>query len=143
MRDEVACDSLRTAGLRITAPRLAVLAWLREHPHATADVVVTGVRELLGKVSVQAVYDVLNVFTERDLVRRIENAGHPAQFETRVKDNHHHLVCQKCGHTTDIDCGMGRAPCLTPSDSAGFLIDEAEVVLWGLCPDCAIGERPA
>lgn len=136
MSTELPAAELRAAGLRVTAPRLAVLAWLREHPHSTADVVVAGVRELLGRVSVQAVYDTLNAFTDRDLVRRIENAGRPAQFETRVKDNHHHLVCQQCGEITDVDCGMGRAPCLTPSDSAGFLIDEAEVVLWGLCRNC-------
>jgi len=137
MIDEMSRDRLRSAGLRITAPRVAVLSWLREHPHATADEVIVGARSMLGRVSVQAVYDVLNVCIEKSLVRRIENAGHPAQFETRVKDNHHHLVCRTCGRTTDIDCGMGRAPCLIPSDAAGFLIDEAEVVLWGECPDCA------
>lgn len=130
-------DRLHAVGLRVTAPRVAVLSWLREHPHGTADQVLHGVRAKLGRVSVQAVYDVLAVLVERELVRRIEIARHPARFETRVLDNHHHLVCQQCGHTTDVDCEVGRAPCLTPSDTAGFLIDEAEVVLWGHCSDCA------
>ncbi|RSM75555.1 transcriptional repressor [Kibdelosporangium aridum] len=129
-------DQLKAAGLRVTAPRLAVLTLLNELPHATADQVATGVRELLGSVSTQAVYDVLNVFTSAKLVRRIEPAGHPARFETRIGDNHHHLVCRECGRTEDVDCAVGPAPCLTPSESAGFVVDEAEVVFWGICPDC-------
>ncbi|MFC0116052.1 Fur family transcriptional regulator [Kibdelosporangium aridum] len=129
-------DRLKAAGLRVTAPRLAVLTLLNELPHATADQVATGVRELLGSVSTQAVYDVLNVFTSAKLVRRIEPAGHPARFETRIGDNHHHLVCRQCGRTEDVDCAVGPAPCLTPSESAGFVVDEAEVVFWGICPDC-------
>lgn len=127
---------LKAAGMRVTAPRLAVLAWLTEHPHTTADQVAGGVRDLLGSVSTQAVYDVLNACTAVGLVRRIEPAGHPARFETRTGDNHHHLVCRSCGRTEDVDCTVGVAPCLTPAESAGYLVDEAEVVFWGLCPDC-------
>jgi Fur family transcriptional regulator, stress-responsive regulator len=127
---------LQGAGLRITAPRLAVLGWLAEHPHATADQVAEAVRGSLGSVSTQAVYDVLNAFTRADLVRRIEPAGHPARFETRIGDNHHHLVCRMCGRTEDVDCVVGAAPCLTPDDAAGYAVDEAEVVFWGLCPEC-------
>jgi Fur family ferric uptake transcriptional regulator len=127
---------LRIAGLRVTAPRVAVLSWLLGHPHATADQVAAAVRERLGSVSTQAVYDVLNVFTKVHLVRRIEPAGHPARFETRAGDNHHHLVCRVCGRTEDVDCTIGLAPCLQPADAAGYAVDEAEVVFWGLCPDC-------
>jgi Fe2+ or Zn2+ uptake regulation protein len=127
---------LRAAGLRVTAPRLAVLAWLSDHPHATADEVSGGVRDMLGSVSTQAVYDVLNAYTKALLVRRIEPAGHPARFETRIGDNHHHLVCRVCGRTDDVDCVTGVAPCLDPLDASGYLVDEAEVVFWGLCPDC-------
>jgi Fur family ferric uptake transcriptional regulator len=127
---------LRDAGLRVTAPRVAVLEVLAEHPHATADTVATLTRGRLGRVSTQAVYDVLAACADAGLVRRIEPAGSAARFETRTGDNHHHLVCRSCGRTSDADCAMGQRPCLTPSDDAGYLLDEAEVVFWGLCPDC-------
>ncbi|MCI2422018.1 transcriptional repressor [Saccharopolyspora sp. K220] len=129
-------ERLRAAGLRVTKPRLAVLRWLAGHPHATADQVATAVRGRLGSVSTQAVYDVLNACGNAGLLRRIEPAGHPARFETRTADNHHHLVCRVCGRTEDVDCVYGSAPCLTPSSTAGYDVDEAEVVFWGLCPDC-------
>lgn len=129
-------QSLRSAGLRVTAPRLAVLDVLAAHPHATADDVARLVRVKIGKVSTQAVYDVLAACAEAGLVRRIEPAGSAARFETRTADNHHHLVCRSCGKTTDVDCAVGARPCLTPSDDAGYLLDEAEVVFWGLCPTC-------
>jgi Fe2+ or Zn2+ uptake regulation protein len=128
-------EQLKLAGLRVTAPRLAVLGWLADHPHTTADQVAGGVRELLGSVSTQAVYDVLSVCAAANLVRNIEPAGHSARFETRI-GNSHHLVCRVCGRTEDVDCEVGVAPCLTPAESGGFVVDEAEVVFWGLCPDC-------
>ncbi|MBW4719732.1 Fur family transcriptional regulator [Saccharothrix obliqua] len=129
-------ELLKDAGLRITAPRLAVLEWLADHPHATADQVAEGVRARLGAVSTQAVYDVLNACARTGLLRRIEPAGHPARYETRIGDNHHHLVCRRCGRTEDVDCVHGAAPCLEPSATGGFTVDEAEVLFWGLCPDC-------
>ncbi|HVE96178.1 MAG TPA: Fur family transcriptional regulator [Pseudonocardiaceae bacterium] len=129
-------DQLRLAGLRVTAPRQSVLQWLAEHPHATAEQIRSGVRQRLGSVSTQAVYDVLAACTRAGLVRRIEPAGHPARFERRTGDNHHHLVCRSCGHTEDIDCAVGARPCLTPGDDHGYVLDEAEVVFWGLCPTC-------
>lgn len=130
-------ERLKAAGLRVTTPRIAVLKWLAEHPHATADQVAEGVRGLIGSVSTQAIYDVLGACTTAHLVRRIEPAGHPARFETRTGDNHHHLVCRGCGRTEDVDCVHGAAPCLEPSDTGGFEVDEAEVVFWGLCPACS------
>ncbi len=139
--DGAALRALRGAGLRVTAPRRAVLAWLNEHPHSTVDAIAAAVRERLGTVSTQAVYDVLGVCTAAGLLRRIEPAGHPARFERRVGDNHHHVVCRACGRTDDVDCAVGAAPCLTPSDNRGFTVDEAEVVFWGLCPGCESG-RP-
>jgi Fur family transcriptional regulator, stress-responsive regulator len=129
-------EQLRGVGLRVTAPRLATLDWLAVHPHSTADQVAEGVRGRLGSVSTQAIYDVLNACTDNGLLRRIEPAGHPARFETRTADNHHHLVCRVCGRTEDVDCVVGVAPCLDPSESAGYVVDEAEVVFWGYCPDC-------
>ncbi|MBP2475303.1 Fur family ferric uptake transcriptional regulator [Crossiella equi] len=129
-------DQLRSVGLRITQPRIAVLEWLAHHPHSTADAVAAAARARLGTVSTQAVYDVLSACTAAGLLRRIEPAGHPARFETRTGDNHHHLVCRACGRTTDVDCVRGERPCLAPSDAAGYAVDEAEVVFWGLCPDC-------
>ncbi|WP_243791051.1 Fur family transcriptional regulator [Saccharopolyspora gloriosae] len=129
-------DRLRAAGLRATKPRVAVLTWLAGHPHSTADQAVSAVRPELGGVSTQAVYDVLRACTAAGLLRRIEPAGHPARFEARTADNHHHLVCRHCGRTEDIDCAHGTAPCLSPAHSAGYAVDEAEVVFWGVCPDC-------
>lgn len=128
---------LRAASLRVTRPRLAVLAALRDHPHVDTDTVYALVREDLPMVSRQAVYDVLHALTAVRLVRRIEPAGATARYECRVGDNHHHIVCRSCGEIADVDCAVGHAPCLTASDDHGFAIDEAEVVYWGLCPDCA------
>ncbi len=134
--------ALRTAGLRVTTPRLAVLSWLADHPHSTAEAIGRGVRQRIGAVSHQAVYDVLGACTGVGLVRRIEPAGHPARFERRAGDNHHHLVCRGCGRTEDVDCVVGARPCLTPVDDHGFVVDEAEVVFWGRCPGCAGAGRP-
>jgi Fur family ferric uptake transcriptional regulator len=131
---------LRTSGLRVTAPRSAVLLVLddanRDHEHLTTAEVAERVRERLGTVSLQAVYDCLDALVDAGLARRIEPAGHSALFEGRVGDNHHHLVCRDCGRTVDVDCAVGTAPCLTASETAGFVVDEAEVVFWGRCPDC-------
>jgi Fe2+ or Zn2+ uptake regulation protein len=136
MTDPSIVDELRLAGLRVTAPRQSVLHWLAGHPHSTAEQVRAGAAQELGSVSTQAIYDVLAACTEVGLVRRIEPAGHPARFERRVGDNHHHVVCRSCGRTEDVDCAVGMRPCLTPSDDHGYQLDEAEVVFWGSCPTC-------
>jgi Fur family ferric uptake transcriptional regulator len=139
---------LRTAGLRVTAPRLAVLAAIPTGQHLDADTITHAVRAQLGRVSTQAVYDVLHAFTAARLLRRIELPGHAAaRYERRVADNHHHLVCRSCGDVTDVDCAVGDAPCLTPSLGGDYAIEEAEIVYWGYCPDCrradpAAGNRP-
>ncbi|MDA3648011.1 transcriptional repressor [Saccharopolyspora indica] len=127
---------LKGASLRVTRPRVAVLAMVSENPHSDADTIATTVRRDLGSVSTQAVYDVLRALTEAGLVRRIEPAGSPARFETRVGDNHHHLVCRVCGAIADVSCAVGEAPCLHADDPHGYLLDEAEVTFWGVCPDC-------
>lgn len=129
-------EILREAGLRVTAPRLAVLDAVRSLEHPSAEAVTATVRRRLGTVSTQAVYDTLAAFTAAGLVRRIEPAGSPALFESRVGDNHHHLICRACGAVTDVACSIGHAPCLKPVEDAGYLIDEAEVVYWGVCPSC-------
>jgi Fe2+ or Zn2+ uptake regulation protein len=128
--------ALRAAGLRVTMPRLAMLTWLDGHPHATVDAIAAGVRERFGTVSTQAVYDMLAACAAAGLLRRIEPAGHPARFERRVGDNHHHLVCRGCGRTEDVDFAIGAQPCLTAAGDLGFTVDEAEVVFWGKCPAC-------
>ncbi|MES1935977.1 Fur family transcriptional regulator [Salinisphaera hydrothermalis] len=127
---------LRERGLRVTAARHAVLEWLIDHPHATADQVHQGVSDRLGAISKQAVYDVLAACVTADLVRQIKPAGHPARFERHTHDNHHHLVCRGCGRIEDTDCHMASAPCLEPLPDHGFEIDEAEVVFWGWCRSC-------
>jgi Fur family ferric uptake transcriptional regulator len=127
---------LRGASLRVTRPRVAVLGAVHEHPHADTQSLVGAVREQLGEVSQQAVYDVLNALTHAGLVRRIHPPGSVARYESRVGDNHHHIVCRSCGVIADVDCAVGTVPCLTPSDHRGFVIDEAEVIYGGSCPDC-------
>ena len=128
---------LRGAALRVTRPRVAVLAAVHEHPHADTSSIIGVVREDLGEVSHQAVYDVLRALTAAGLVRCIEPPGSVARYEARIGDNHHHVVCRSCGAIADVDCAVGPAPCLTPADDHGFVIDEAEVVYRGLCPDCS------
>lgn len=137
-----AADALRAAGLRVTESRTAVYDALREHPHASADDVFGHVLPRLPRASRQSVYNALNDFADAGIVRRIEPAGRSMLFELRVSDNHHHLVCTRCGAVRDVDCVVGEAPCLTPSHDHGFAVHAAEVTFWGLCPDCA-AERAA
>ena len=127
---------LRGAALRVTGPRIAVLAAVHERPHAGTDAIFTAVRDELGVVSLQAVYDVLHALTAAGLVRRIQPKGSVARYEARIGDNHHHVVCRSCGAIADVDCAVGPAPCLAASDDHGFAIDEAEVTYWGRCPRC-------
>jgi Fe2+ or Zn2+ uptake regulation protein len=135
-------EAVRAAGLRVTASRVSVLSEVSEHKHVTADQIAQAVRDQLGTISTQAVYDVLGALTRAGLVRRIEPAGSPARYEARVGDNHHHVVCRSCGAITDLDCVVGAAPCLSPADAGGFVIDEAEVTFWGLCPACQTTSNP-
>ena len=128
---------LRAATLRVTRPRVAVLSAVHSIPHADTDSIIGAVRADLGEVSHQAVYDVLRALTDVGLLRRIQPTGLVARYESRVGDNHHHVVCRSCGIIADVDCAHGSAPCLTASDDHGFVIDEAEVVYWGRCPDCS------
>lgn len=127
---------LRTAGLRVTRPRLAVLDVLQGGGHLDVDEIATRVRSRIDSVSTQAVYDVLGALSRAGLARRIEPAGSPARYEARVGDNHHHVVCRGCGAIADIDCTVGEAPCLDPVVARGYVVDEAEVTFWGLCPAC-------
>jgi Fur family transcriptional regulator, stress-responsive regulator len=131
---------LRECGLRVTSPRLAVLRAVSElDGHPDVEQISGRARERLGAVSTQAVYDSVRVLTEAGLLRRIEPAGSPVRFETRVGDNHHHVVCRSCGAAHDVPCVVGAAPCLEPSELGGFVIDEAEITFWGLCPECRGG----
>jgi Fur family transcriptional regulator, stress-responsive regulator len=133
-------EVLRGAGLRVTAARVALLDTVREGDHLGVEAITAGVRDRVGHVSLQAVYEALHALTAAGLVRRIEPAGSPARFERRVGDNHHHIVCRSCGVVADVNCAVGEAPCLTASDDHGFSIDEAEVVYWGLCPRCSTSD---
>ena len=139
---ETAWDAqLRNAGLRVTRPRRAVLDVLVARPHVDAETIATAARVVHPSISPQAVYGVLKALVAGGLARRIEPAGAPALYELRVGDDHHHLVCRECGTVADVDCVVGAAPCLTPSDPAGFVVEEAEVVFWGLCADCQATRR--
>lgn len=134
-------EELRAAGLRVTAARVALLETVRHGDHLGAEAITSGVRDRVGHISVQAVYEGLHALTAAGLVRRIEPATGPSRYEGRVGDNHHHLVCRSCGTVADVDCAVGEVPCLTASDARGFVIDEAEVIYWGHCPDCATTRR--
>jgi Fur family transcriptional regulator, stress-responsive regulator len=127
---------LQESTLRVTRPRMAVLDAVYTHPHADTDSIIRAVRDDLPEVSHQTVYDALNALTATGLVRRIQPSGSVARYESRVGDNHHHVVCRVCGVIADVDCAIGEAPCLTASDDNGFSIDEAEVIYWGVCPEC-------
>ena len=128
---------LQASALRVTRPRMAVLDAVYAHPHADTDSIIRAVRDDLPEVSHQTVYDALNALTATGLVRRIQPSGSVARYESRVGDNHHHVVCRVCGVIADVDCAVGEAPCLTASDDNGFSIDEAEVIYWGMCPECS------
>jgi len=132
---------LRGAALRVTRPRVAVLSAVHERPHADTESIIRRVRESLGDVSHQAVYDVLRALTAASLLRRIQPSGSVARYEARVGDNHHHVVCRSCGAIADVDCAVGQAPCLTASDDHGFTIDEAEVTYWAQCPQCGTSDH--
>lgn len=132
---------LRRHGLQVTAQRLAVLRAVSNRPHSTAGQIAAAVRAEIGAVSPQAVYDALAILTDRGIVRRIQPAGSPARYEDRVGDNHHHLICRGCGRMDDVDCAVGEAPCLTAADAAGYEVEEAEVIYWGRCPQCAAVAR--
>ena len=125
------------ADLRVTRPRIAVLQAVHAHPHADTETIFAAVRTGLPEVSRQTVYDVLHALTDAGLIRRIQPSGSVARYESRVGDNHHHVVCRSCGAIADVDCAVGAAPCLTASDHNGFVLDEAEVIYWGRCPDCS------
>lgn len=129
-------DLLRTRGIAVTAQRLAVIRAVETIPHGTAEKIAEAVRDDIGAISKQAVYDALGMLAEKGIIRRIQPAGSPALYESRVGDNHHHLICRSCGKTVDVDCAVGYTPCLTAADDSGFKIDEAEVIYWGTCPTC-------
>ena len=140
MSNETSVDNdalLRRHGVQVTAQRLAVLRAVSDRPHSTADDIDKAVRADLGAISRQAVYDALGTLTDKGLLRRIQPAGSPARYEDRIGDNHHHLICRTCNRMVDVDCAVGATPCLTAADDSGYEIDEAEVVYWGRCPDCA------
>lgn len=129
-------ELLRRHGVQVTAQRLAVLRAVSARPHGTAEEVAETARSEIGVISRQTVYDALGVLVDYGIVRRIQPAGSPARYEARVGDNHHHLICRTCDRVVDVDCAVGAVPCLTPADDAGYVIDEAEVIYWGYCPDC-------
>ena len=127
---------LRDHDLQVTAQRLAVLRVVTARPHGTANEVAEDVRQEIGSISRQSVYDTLTLLTDHDIIRRVQPSGSAARFERRVGDNHHHLVCRRCDRLVDVDCAVGEMPCLVPVDERQFLVDEAEVIYWGICPDC-------
>lgn len=130
-------DLLRQHGLQVTAQRLAVLGAVTDRPHGTADELAGAVRDRIGTISRQAVYDALGILVDRGILRRVQPAGSPTRYEHRTGDNHHHAVCRTCGRIVDVDCAAGAAPCLTAATDTGFGIEEAEIIFWGRCPDCA------
>ena len=137
MTTATSAELLRRHGMHVTAQRLAVLQAVADLPHSTADDIYAAVHSEIGSISRQTVYDALAALTDRGIFRRIQPAGSSARYETRVGDNHHHLVCRACSRMIDVDCAVGEVPCLTAADAAGYEVDEAEVIYWGRCPACA------
>jgi Fur family transcriptional regulator, stress-responsive regulator len=133
-RDHV--RTLREHDLQVTAQRVAVIRAVSERPHGTANEIIDDVRREIGAISRQSVYDTLGLLTERNIIRRIQPAGSSARFEDRVGDNHHHLICRSCDRLIDVDCAAGETPCLAPVDAGDFVVHEAEVTYWGMCPTC-------
>jgi Fur family ferric uptake transcriptional regulator len=133
---------LRRSGVQVTAQRLAVLRAVSGRPHSSAAEIAGAVHAEIGAISIQAVYDALSTLTEKGIVRRIQPAGSAARYEDRVADNHHHLICRICNRMLDVDCAVGETPCLTAAEDSGYEIDEAEVIYWGRCPDCAAAANP-
>ena len=131
-------ELLREHGVQVTAQRLAVLRAVSARPHGSADDLAADVRVEIGVISRQAVYDALGVLAEKGIIRRIQPSGSPARYEDRVGDNHHHLICRACGNMVDVDCAVGDTPCLTAANDSGYVIDEAEVIYWGTCPECLV-----
>jgi Fur family ferric uptake transcriptional regulator len=129
-------ELLREHHVQVTAQRVAILRSVSHHPHSTADDITESVKTEIGAISRQAVYDSLGVLVDKGIIRRIQPAGSPARYEDRVSDNHHHLVCRDCHSLVDVDCAVDYTPCLIPSDSKGYVVDEAEVIYWGHCPEC-------
>lgn len=134
-------DVLRRNDLQVTPQRLAVLQAVSARPHSTADEIDKVVRAAIGAISTQSVYNTVGTLSDKGVIRRIQPAGSPARFEDRVGDNHHHLICRSCGRVDDVDCAVGHAPCLTAADDAGYVIDEAEVLYWGRCPECVAANQ--
>ena len=133
---------LRRHDIQVTAQRLAILKAVSDRPHSTADDIDKVVLAEIGAISLQSVYNAVGTLTDKGLLRRIQPAGSPARFEDRVGDNHHHLICRACGRVVDVDCAVGHTPCLTAADDSGYVIDEAEVIYWGSCPDCVAATSP-
>ena len=131
-----AAERLNAAGLRSTAPRRAVLAYLSRGGHRDAKEVFEALQQELPGTSLQAIYIVLGALTAAGLLRKVESTSGSARYEARTGDNHHHLVCRSCGRIEDVDCAVGDVPCLTPADPQGFAVEHAEVVFHGLCADC-------
>lgn len=135
-------DLLHKYGLQATLQRLAILETVTNTPHITAEKIITAARKEITSISRQAVFDTLNIFTDKGILRRIQPAYSPALYETRVNDNHHHLVCRQCAITIDVDCAIGKSPCLKTTDDHDFIIDEAEIIYWGTCPNCTKKTKP-
>lgn len=126
---------LKEHKLSLTAVRLAVLEALQKYPHSDAARIFNVVQKKMPSVTIQAVYNNLNTLADKGIIREIKPMGQVSLYETRVGDNHHHIVCRHCDAVMDADC-KGKPPCIAPADTGGFIVDEAEVIFWGICPAC-------
>ena len=126
---------LKEKNLSLTAVRLSLLDAIEKNPHCDANLIISKVRDSISTATIQAVYNNLNALTDAGLIREIKPKGQSSLYETRINDNHHHIICRNCGAIEDTNC-LGCAPCLSPSHHHGFAIDEAEIVFWGICPHC-------
>lgn len=128
-------ERLREAGLRATAPRLAVLGELLHSPgHHAADELADRLQARGVRIARASVYNVLDDLVRGELVMLADAGPGRALYEARESD-HHHFVCRRCGAVADVPCVSGERPCLDVA-VPGAIVDHAQVIFRGLCAGC-------
>ena len=130
-------ELLRGRGQRVTSQRLVIDAALRGlGRHASAEEVRASVADRLPGVSLPTVYATLELLEQLGRVRRVNVGGGPALWDPR-SERHHHLACRVCRKVEDLEAGIDAAPVLEAATVAGFTPEGVELVVSGLCADCA------
>ncbi len=134
-------QQLKSKNLSLTAVRMAVLQSLAYKPHSNASSIFEMVKKQIPTATLQAIYNNLNTLVASGIIREIKPKGCVSLYETRVGDNHHHIVCRSCGNIADTECNLNSAPCLSSHHDHDYIIDEAEIIFWGTCPSCQTSQK--